>query len=121
MKWTLLLLLFHAHLAWSVDQVKSLAGYDPVEDAIADNYEAGPFLIYDCQEKHWVCVLESYYKECGKKRLKDGTDKRTHHSCAPIGEFPTKKSCFQRMLYMTTHNHGTRFCVKDEWKNKAVK
>lgn len=100
---------------------KLLTGYDVKTDIIADNYEAGQFLIYDCDEKHWVCVLESYFKECEEKRQNDKTlpDKITH-SCAPIGEFPNKRSCFQRQLFMTTHNYGPRFCIKDEWKTKAV-
>lgn len=118
-KYSFLLLLI-TQVAWSDDQLKSLAGFDPKVDIIADNYEAGPFLIYDCQEKHWVCVTAPYFKECEERRLKDGVRSGTYHSCAAVGEFPTKKSCFQRQLFMTTHQHGSRFCIKDEWKNKAV-
>ena len=104
------------------DQDKTIAGFDPRTDIIAENYEAGPYLIYDCQEKHWVCVMETFYKECEQKRSRDlaSTD-NVYHSCAPIGVFPTKKSCFQRQLFMTTHNHGKRFCIKDDWKSKNVK
>lgn len=101
-------------------QEKGVAGFDPRTDIIADNYDAGPFLIYDCKEKHWVCVMEDFYKECGEKRTRDlASTEETTHSCAPVGEFPTKKSCFQRQLFMTTHNHGDRFCIKDDWKQKT--
>jgi hypothetical protein len=90
-------------------------------DLISDIYQAGPYLIYDCQEKHWVCVLESYHKDCQMKREKDLLDKEgLYHSCAPLGVLPTKKSCFQRQLFLTTHNYGTRFCIKDSWKTKAT-
>jgi hypothetical protein len=97
-----------------------VAGFDPKTDIIADNYDAGAFLIYDCKEKHWTCVTEEFYTECKEKRSRDlASLEDTKHSCAPIGSFPTKRSCFQRQLFLTTHNHGERFCVKDEWKSKS--
>lgn len=114
----LLILLIYSNLALSDDGPKSLAGFDPKTDLIAHNYEAGAYLIYDCQEKHWVCVLESYYLECQKQRQLDNMSKSDFHLCAPIEAFPTKKSCFQRQLFLTTQNHGTRFCIKDQWKSK---
>lgn len=119
----LLTIIFFLSLhAMADDKERYLTGFDPKEDIIAENYEAGPYLIYDCKEMHWVCVMESYYKECEEKRSRDlASTQDVYHSCAPIGLFPTKKSCFQRQLFLTTHNHGKRFCVKDNWKSKAVK
>jgi hypothetical protein len=94
--------------------------FNPRTDVVAYNYDAGPFLIYDCKEKHWTCVMDYHYKACEEKRAKE-SDMITedYYSCAPLGEFPTKKSCFQRMLFMTGHNHGARFCIKDDLKTKA--
>lgn len=93
--------------------LKVKIGPDPSTDIISENYEAGPFLMYDCSNQHWVCVLESYYNECEKNRQTELLTDKTEHSCAPMGEFPNKISCFQRQLFLTTHNHGTRFCVKN--------
>ena len=100
--------------------IRSLNHYDPLVDDISEKYEAGAYLIYDCEEKHWVCVLEPYFKICREKREKDLLNQSYLYSCAPIGEFPNKKSCFQRQLFLTTHNYGARFCVKDYWKSKAL-
>ena len=100
-------------------QERISAVFDPVSDIISDEYEAGAFLIFNCEKKHWVCVLESYYKECQDKRLDEVNKRGVSHSCAPIGQFPSKKSCFQRVLYLTSHNYGDRFCVKSEWKEKG--
>jgi len=119
MKLITLLALFMFSFA-SFSEEKGVAGFDPKTDIIADNYDAGPFLMYDCKEKHWVCVMEEFYKDCEDKRKREiASVNETKHSCAPIGSFPTKKSCFQRQLFLTTHNHGDRFCIKDEWKSKA--
>ncbi|MFP5385656.1 MAG: hypothetical protein ACLGHN_06220 [Bacteriovoracia bacterium] len=92
------------------------------QDIISEEYEAGPFLIYDCKDKHWVCVQPSYYENCKTLRKNDLAQREgLYHTCAPVGKFPTKKSCFQRQLFLTTHNHGNRFCIKDKWKEKNVK
>jgi hypothetical protein len=120
MKCFILMLLF-TPLAWSQDRPKSLAGFDPVTDIIADNYEAGAYLIYDCQERHWTCVTEPFYKICETDRENDLLEEGFYHSCAPIGKLPTKKSCFQRQLFMVSQNFGQRFCVREEWKSKTLK
>jgi hypothetical protein len=82
--------------------------------------EGGPYLIYDCQEKHWECVAEISFEQCLHKRQEDFFSESYFHRCAPLGPFPTKKSCFQRQLFLTSQNYGTRFCLKDVWKAKAV-
>lgn len=116
-----ILCLMSSFLTSAQEENKSLAGFDPRTDIISENYEAGPYLIYDCKEKHWVCVMEPFFKECEEKRSRDlASEDEVYHSCAPVGKFPTKKSCFQRQLFMTTHNHGKRFCVKDSWKSKSI-
>jgi hypothetical protein len=100
---------------------KGISGYDPGKDVIADNYEAGAWLIYDCKEKHWTCVLESYFIDCSEKRKLELIDQDTPlHSCAPLSQYPNKRSCFQKVLYLTSQNFGNRFCVKEFWKQKAV-
>lgn len=105
---------------WAQEE-KLSTGFDARRDIISDKYEAGAFLIYDCEDHHWVCVLEPYYKACEEKRsLELLKSDALFHSCAPVGEFPNKWSCFQRQLFLTTHEHGNRFCVRDEWKSKAV-
>lgn len=95
--------------------------FNPRTDIIADNYEAGPYLIYDCQEKHWTCVSEPFYRNCEEQRKKSTQESLDVHPCAPIGLFPTKKSCYQRILFLTTHNHGNRFCIKEDLRTKAFK
>jgi hypothetical protein len=116
----LCLLLLGVQVLWAREGEQILAGYDPTVDIIADNYEAGAYLIYDCVEEHWTCVTEPFFKECEKKRDKDILDNLELSRCAPLGLFPTKKSCFQRQLYLTGHKHATRFCVLPEWQQKDI-
>ena len=100
---------------------KMSAGYDPIQDNISVKYEAGQFLIYNCIDKHWVCVLETHFTDCEKERLEDIDNKVMDLRCAPIGAFPTKKSCFQQQLFMLSQNFSTRFCIHPAMKEKELK
>jgi len=100
---------------------KILNGYDPVADVLSDEYEAGPYLIYDCKNKHWVCVLKSYFDECASVRNKEQLDKIEKLSCAPVEEFLNKKSCFQKQLYLTTHGFGDKMCEGEIWIEKEIR
>lgn len=116
----MLFCMFFAPVLLADSGEKVLNGYDPAVDVIAENYEAGPFLIYDCVEKHWTCVMESYYKDCQAKREKDIHEKKLDLTCAPIASMGNKKSCFQKQLFMVSQNFGTRFCIGDDWKQKEI-
>jgi hypothetical protein len=112
-------LLVNTSLADSGEKV--LNGYDPKVDIISEDYEAGPFLIYDCVQQHWTCVLESYYKDCEKKRVSDLHFKKEYLRCAPVAELPNKKSCFQKQLFLVSQNFGQRFCIGPAWQQKEIK
>lgn len=117
----MILITFIYSIAWADSRPKYLNDYDPATDVIAENYEAGPFLIYDCKERHWVCVLESYYKDCEASREEDQLLKKLELRCAPITKLSNKKSCFQQQLFLTSQNAGSNFCVGDEWKQKEIR
>jgi len=116
----LCLALFFAHLACANTSERVRADFDLARDLIADNYEAGKFLIYDCEEKHWTCVSKINFTECEEKRAEDIEANKINSRCAPIGEFVTKKSCFQRQLFMVSHNHGSSVCALGRWRSKEV-
>lgn len=107
--------------SWAQESSKALSGFDPVADVISDGLETGSWLIYDCENKHWTCVLESYYQACEEKRNEDIEARKTQLRCAPIGEFPTKKSCFQRQLYLVGQNYSTRFCMGEELREREIR
>ena len=99
---------------------KFLNDYDPKTDIVSDKYEVGPYLIYDCVDKHWVCVLESYYRQCEETRKQAQLEKKDQLGCLPAGDMGNKKSCFQKQLYFVSHFFGPRQCIGDEWKEKSV-
>lgn len=105
---------------WADSGPKELAGFDAAADVITEDTIAGSWLIYNCQERHWTCVIKEDFDECAEKRDRDKVKRKKRLRCAPLGEFPTKKSCFQRQLYMVGQNHGSRVCVNDRWKQREL-
>ena len=99
---------------------KTLTGYDPIADVLSSKYEAGHYLIYDCEDKHWVCVRDAYYQDCESKRTQEIEENAKDLSCVPLGYFPTKRSCFERQLYMLGQNFGTKFCLHPEWRHRDL-
>ena len=112
--------LFLLATAFAVEEIPLPADFEMKNDNISEKYLAGAFLIYDCEEKHWVCVLQEDYKACESKRKVSADKKERNLPCAPIGEFPSKRSCFQRQLYLSGHAHGYRFCLLDEIKKEEL-
>lgn len=116
-----LILILLATLAIAEDEVNQLPeDFVPNKDNISEKYYAGAFLIYDCEEMHFVCVLPEDHQTCVKNREEAIRKKEKNLPCAPIGEFPTKRSCFQRELYLVGQAHGNRFCLLDELKKEEI-
>lgn len=87
---------------------------------ISEAYNSGPYLIFNCQNQHWVCVTEDNFKECQSERIEDIALARARSSCAPVKRFVTERSCFERQLYLISQNYGDRICVLDEWRQKEI-
>lgn len=90
------------------------------DDYISDKYIAGEYLIYDCENEHWVCVREVFSSECRDMREEDKLLGKVRARCAPIEQMPTKRSCFQRQLYLISQNYGNRFCLLEPWRHKMI-
>jgi hypothetical protein len=65
-------------------------------------YREGEYLVYDCQDKYFVCVHEEDFKECEKKRADDIRRERAWMRCAPFKGFKDEKAC-QKLLYKKLH------------------
>lgn len=118
MKWIFFLLLATSVMADSGP--KELEGYDAANDEVEEGSTAGAFLIYNCKDSHWACVISKNFDECREKRDEDLKGEKKVLRCAPIAEFPTKKSCFQRQLFMVSQAYANRVCISDIWKQREM-
>lgn len=99
---------------------KLVTGYDHKRDIISRDYVTGPYLIYNCERKHWVCVLEEYFEDCKEMRAEDERFNRPQARCAPVGEFDVKFSCFQEQLRLVSNVDPTKLCILESWKKKNI-
>ena len=103
-----------------IPRTKVVRGFDPRTDIISDDLQAGPYLIYDCTKKSWICVLKEHFIECGRKREEDEDNKKTYARCAPLGKFEVKFACFQEQLRMVSNVDAEKLCVTDSWKQHEI-
>lgn len=77
-------------------------------------------LIYRCDELHWECVSLTDYRICKEVRDSEILNEKKDLSCAEFEKFPSVRACEQRILFLTTHNFGSRFCLNDAAKAKEL-
>lgn len=118
---TSLILMLFSLISYADSGQKELEGFDAAADVITENAVAGAFLVYDCTEEHWMCVIKENFDDCLAERTSDIALGKKKLGCAPLAEMPTKKSCFQKQLFLTGQNHGTRFCISDSWKQRELR
>lgn len=88
-----------------------------VDEAFSQSLE---HLIYRCDELHWECVNALEFKNCSETRIQEIGAHKRDLSCADFERFPSQRGCEQRVLFLTTHNFGTRFCLNDSVKEKEL-
>ena len=77
---------------------------------ISKLYRSGEYLIYDCNNRHFVCADEISFNECREKR-NFAIDKRFFLlPCAPLKKFEHYEVCVETQ-YSKTYQMGNRdFC-----------
>ena len=115
----LLVILILATNAFSEEDLTP-ADYDSRTDSISEKYEAGAHLIFDCEDDHWACVLAEDSVTCEEKRELALRNGERDLPCAHLGQMPSKRSCFQKSLYLTGQAHGKRFCLSDARKKEVI-
>lgn len=76
-------------------------------------------LIYRCDELHWECVDAATFQSCRDQRIRDSKAGKRILSCAEFERLPSVRACDQRLLFLVTHNHGTRFCLGTGLREKT--
>lgn len=80
---------------------------DPYMDAL---YQKGPYLIYDCVTRHWVCTKELEYKRCLDNRKEALLDYASILPCAHFDVFNRREDCWQRQQELTNSAKYEQFC-----------
>ena len=80
---------------------------------ISTKYKQGKFLIYDCLDRHFVCVNDTSFKFCRSER--DNTDRRlnVYLPCAPIKRFINLDLCLAELNLRIYEASDKRFCLSE--------
>ena len=79
------------------------ASVTEVTEILSDKYIQGHYLLYDCEDQHWVCTEDVRYEMC-QQSLKEALDlKKSYLPCLPVaGEFKSNKECAKEQQYYVT-------------------
>ena len=56
-------------------------------------YRRGPYLIYDCEGRHFACVTRENFENCGERRKKAKVWNKKNLACAPLKKFNKRLDC----------------------------
>ena len=101
-------------------EMKETLDNDYLDPVISFKYERGSYLIYDCQDKHWICSGSLEFKRC--QDWKKQADKRNAKSyqCVAVKRYKNISSCVDAQYAQVNKNHDIRFCLSDATKKIEV-
>ena len=73
-------------------------------------YNAGEYLIYDCERRNYACVNMEGNANCIEERNFAIETKESSYPCAPLAKFSDKKSCVLKNYKIVDINALRRFC-----------
>ena len=90
---------------------------DQQKERLSLKYTRGPYLLYDCVDKHWVCTDEREMQSCEKSRQESLLERDQYFSCAYIEKFKNSKICIEKQKWLTTFAVDIIFCLNPEIRN----
>lgn len=87
---------------------------------LSDRYIKGAYLLYDCEEEHWVCTGEAEFKRCEEWREQDLARKEEEFRCANFLSFKTIEKCHEKQISMMPARYPARFCLTPNTREAQV-
>ena len=92
----------------SVFAQEDIALLDPF---LSLKYTRGPYLLYDCRDKHWACVGKSEFNFCKESRDFQIKERRDKLGCVPVRTFNSEEECNLSQRGIINRSISSRFCV----------
>ena len=81
---------------------------------ISKKYSRGKFLIYDCEERHYACVIGQDFSSCQEKRKQVLFKKdRRLLPCSPLKEFASVVKCEKEQYRLQHRRRDRSFCLTE--------
>lgn len=78
---------------------------------IDSKYRAGGYLIYDCEDQHFVCVDARGFDQCELDRQTSRERGRLILSCSPLKRFQTFELCLEEFYRLMHKASPKTICV----------
>ena len=100
----------------SPEEIEAPNKYIGVDILLLDNelsllYSRGPYLVYDCQNRHWVCTGKNEVERCNNAREFAIGENEMRLPCAVIKVFEDEKSCQKKQQVVIDAALENRFCM----------
>ncbi len=78
---------------------------------LSEKWVQGPALVYDCDERHWVCVTGDKHGQCREQHDARLASKAPFLGCVPGTVFATPAECFARQRELIVLSVFPRACI----------
>lgn len=110
---------------WSLQLILGASEIDPstlsgnplsveVSVFVTKEYLRGRYLIYDCQEQHYICVDHDGYDLCNDKRQQSQQQNSEVLACAPLKMYDSLLACSEGQYDQIHFPASKRFCLNDK-------
>lgn len=93
------------------DIYRSESNFEPI---ISEKYSRGKNLIYDCFDKHYVCVSDVNYDDCRSLRDLAIEKRKVILPCAPLKVYDSQISCFSSYYTLIHQKTYKGFCIRQQ-------
>jgi hypothetical protein len=114
MKWLLITLLFVAGRNVLAQEI------DPSKDILSKKWTTGAFLIYDCDDRHWVCVHDFGQAQCEDLRKNKLASGARTLGCAPGQEFESREECWSVQKKLVNEALYPRTCLHPNARKRFI-
>ncbi len=83
---------------------------------LSEKYERGRYLVYDCEDQHWVCTGKFEYERCQESRSYSRGHNEAHFSCAFVKIYKNEALCIEKQRDFIHLNMATVFCVNHQFE-----
>jgi hypothetical protein len=115
---------FYLSFAWATEVIQKDNGnvviktvLEKIEqgDQVSEKYRAGAYLIYDCDDQHFVCADIENQVECDEKREKAFVTKSERLPCAVLKQYVKKEECLEaQKKFMLNKKYDYCFARRSE-------
>jgi hypothetical protein len=95
--------------------------FDFGRDVISDKWFAGSSLVFDCENRHWVCVAPEDHQQCAQARERTLIKGKRELACAPAEVYQKRADCHETLRRMVSEGNAyPRVCLHPNERSRII-